>query len=112
MNKINLEMKYAGHNRYGMIIRFFMFYFLLTLIIYSDQRSKYVIKDIEDKYQIKLLSSLLGEINIGLLVFSMILSFIVIDVENFGQIIVKKRRKKRIEPEEMNIMENLVPPDL
>ena len=112
MNKINLEMKYAGHNRYGMIIRFFMFYFLLTLIIYSEQRSKYVINDKEDKYQIKLLSSLLGKINIGLLVFSMILSFIVIDVENFGQIVVKKRRKKRNEPEEMNIMENLVPPDL
>jgi hypothetical protein len=111
MNKINIEMKYAGHNRYGMIIRFFMFYCLLTLIIYSDQRIKYVIKDNND---IKFMSSLLGEINIGLLVFSMILSFCVIDVENFGLIAVKKKRKRRNEPEEMNMMmqENLVPPDL
>lgn len=112
MNKINLEMKYAGHNRYGMIIRFFMFYCILTLIIYSDQRSKYVINEKKDKYKIRTLSSLFGEINIGLLVFSMILSFIVIDVENFGQIVVKKRRKRRNEPEEMNMIENLVPPDL
>ena len=52
MNKINIEMKYAGHNRYGMIIRFFMFYCLLTLIIYSDQRTKYVINEGEDKYKI------------------------------------------------------------
>ena len=36
MNKTNLMMRYAGHNRYGMIARFFMFYFILTLIIYSD----------------------------------------------------------------------------
>ena len=114
MNKINIEMKYAGHNRYGMIIRFFMFYCLLTLIIYSDQRTKYVFNKNEDKFKIKLLSSLLGEINIGLLVFSMILSFFVIDVENFGQIVVRRKRKKRHEPEEMNMMmqENLVPLDL
>ena len=114
MNKINIEMKYAGHNRYGMIIRFFMFYCLLTLNIYSDQRTKYVFNKNEDKFKIKLLSSLLGEINIGLLVFSMILSFCVIDVENFGLIAVKKKRKRRNEPEEMNMMmqENLVPPDL
>ena len=105
MNKINIEMKYAGHNRYGMIIRFFMFYCLLTLIIYSDQRTKYVIiNEKDDKYKIKSLSSLLGEVNIGLLVLSMILSFIVIDVENFGQIVVRRKRKKRHEPEEMNMM--------
>ena len=44
MNKINIKRKYAGHNRYGMITRFFMFYFIMTIIIYSDQRAKYIIK--------------------------------------------------------------------
>jgi len=110
MNKKNLEMKYAGHNRYGMIIRFFMFYCILTIIIFSDQNSKYVIH--EDKYSIKILSPLFGKINIGLLIFSMILSFIVIDVENFNLIVVRKKRKKNREVEEMNMMENLVPADL
>ena len=110
MNKKNLEMKYAGHNRYGMIIRFFMFYCILTIIIFSDQNSKYVIH--EDKYNIKILSPLFGKINIGLLIFSMILSFIVIDVENFNLIVVRKKRKKNREVEEMNMMENLVPADL
>ena len=43
MNKINLKMKYAGHNRYGMITRFFMFYFVLIIIIFTDQREKYIL---------------------------------------------------------------------
>ena len=37
MNKTNYIMKYAGHNRYGMLIRFFMFYIVIIMIIYADQ---------------------------------------------------------------------------
>ena len=92
MNVINIRMKYAGHNRYGMITRFFMFYFIMTIIIYSDQRAKYIIKGntkIANKY-----IYLFGLIDMGFIFFSMILSFFVIDVESFKQILVKRKRKK------------------
>ena len=111
MNKTNLMMRYAGHNRYGMIARFFMFYFILTLIIYSDQREKYVIKN-DDVDANKYIYNF-GMVNIGILIFSMILSFFVIDVQNFNQIVVKKKKKKQ-EPavEEMGLIDNLIPGEL
>ena len=108
MNKTNLMMKYAGHNRYGMITRFFMFYFILTIIIYSDQREKYVIKD-DDVDANKFIYNL-GLVDIGVLIFSMILGFFVIYVQNFNQILVRKK-KKIPEPagEEMGLIDNLIP---
>ena len=111
MNKTNLMMKYAGHNRYGMITRFFMFYFILTIIIYSDQREKYVIKE-EDIDANKFIYNL-GLVDIGVLIFSMILGFFVIDVQNFNQILVRKK-KKIPEPtgEEMGLIDNLIPGEL
>ena len=109
MNKTNFMMKYAGHNRYGMITRFFMFYFILTIVIYSDQREKYIIEEVENKLGINDYINIIGLIDVGLLVFSMILSFFVIDVQNSNQILLRKRRrKKNIIPEEMNVIENLV----
>ena len=107
MNKINLMMKYAGHNRYGMITRFFMFYFILTIIIYSDQREKYIIEENEGHKGINDYIGICGKMDVGFLVFSMILSFFVIDVQNSNQILKKKRKKKQaVIPEEMNIMED------
>ena len=109
MNKTNLTMKYAGHNRYGMIARFFMFYFVLAIIIYSDQREKYVLKYVDGKiFGVKNLIKIIGIIDVGLLIFSMILSFFVIDIQNTNQIIVRKKRKKKVfkEIEEMNILDN------
>ena len=43
----------------------------------------------------------------------MILSFFVIDVQNFNQIVVRKKRKKP-EPatEEMGLIDNLIPEEL
>ena len=54
-----------------------------------------------------------GMVNIGILIFSMILSFFVIDVQNFNQIVVKKKKKKQ-EPavEEMGLIDNLIPGEL
>ena len=95
MNKTNIIMRYAGHNRYGMITRFFMFYFILTIIVYSDQRHQYIPKNEEMKNLNKLVL-ILGLTNIGLLITSMILSFFVIDIQNFNQILVKKRKKKTL----------------
>ena len=92
MNIINIRMKYAGHNRYGMITRFFMFYFIMTIIIYSDQRAKYIIKGNTKNANKKIY--LFGLIDMGFLFLSMILSFFVIDVESFKQILVRRKRKK------------------
>ena len=93
MNKTNYTMKYAGHNRYGMLTRFFMFYFVIIIIIYTDQRFKYILKDkIAD---IKKYVILIGFIDIGVIIISMIVSFSVIDVQSFKQIWIKKRKKKK-----------------
>ena len=114
MNKTNIIMKYAGHNKYGMITRFFMFYFILTIIIYSDQREKYLLKN-KSINNINLNSAIfmIGLVNIGLLISSMIFSFFVIDVQNVNQILVKKHKKKPENTgEEMGILQNLIPQEL
>ena len=110
MNKKNILMKYAGHNKYGMITRFFMFYFILTIIIYSDQRDQYLLKNkSNDNININNFIFIFGFVNIGLLIFSMILSFFVIDVQNANQILVKKHKKKPIVGgEELGIFKNLI----
>ena len=73
MNKTNYTMKYTGHNRYGMLTRFFMFYFVIIIMIYTDQRFKYILKDkIAD---VKSLVILLGFIDLGVIIISMIVSF-------------------------------------
>ena len=111
MNKTNLTMKYAGHNRYGMITRFFMFYFILTIIIYSDQREKYAIKNKDKKiFGVKNLIGIIGAIDIGLLIFSMILSFLVIDIQNTGLILDRKKKKKKVvgEIEQMNELNKII----
>ena len=106
MNKTNITMKYAGHNRYGMTTRFFMFYFIMTIIIYSHQRSRYIIKGYikEAKYYVVLF----GLIDMGFLLLSMILSFFVIDVQSFKQMIVRRKRKKtKISMEKVNSLQNI-----
>ena len=94
MNKTNYTMKYAGHNRYGMLTRFFMFYFVIVIIIYSDQRFKYILK--EKIRDIKFYVILIGIIDIGVILISMIMSFCVIDVQSFKQIWIKKKKKKKV----------------
>ena len=94
MNSRNYKMKYAGHNRYGMLTRFFMFYFVIIIIIYSDQRAKYIIK--EAVKDIKTFIIILGIIDIGFIFISMICSFCIIDVQSFKQIWIKKRKKKKV----------------
>ena len=107
MNKTNYQMKYAGHNRYGMLTRFFMFYFVIILIIYSDQRAKYIIK--EEIKTIKLLVIYLGFIDIGIILVSMIFSFLVIDVQSFKQIWIKKRKrgKTKISLDSVKLVDNM-----
>ena len=112
MNKTNIIMKYAGHNKYGMITRFLMFYFVLTIIIYSDQREKYLLKSKSNNNKnINILIVFIGLVNIGIIISSMILSFFIIDVQNVNKILVKKKEKKSIE-EEMGMLQILIPEKL
>ena len=107
MNKTNYIMKYAGHNRYGMLIRFFMFYFVIIMIIYADQRAKYIIK--ETINNIKIYAIYFGIIDVSLIVISMVFGFCVIDVQSFKQILVKKRKRRRtkISEEDVNSLQNM-----
>ena len=107
MNKTNYIMKYAGHNRYGMLTRFFMFYIVIILIIYSDQRAKYIIK--ETINNIKIYAIYFGIIDVSLIVISMVFGFCVIDVQSFKQILVKKRKRRRtkISEEDVNSIQKM-----
>ena len=107
MNKTNYIMKYAGHNRYGMLIRFFMFYIVIIMIIYADQRAKYIIK--ETINNIKIYAIYFGIIDVSLIVISMVFGFCVIDVQSFKQILVKKRKRRRtkISEEDVNSIQKM-----
>ena len=107
MNKTNYIMKYAGHNRYGMLTRFFMFYFVIIMIIYADQRAKYIIK--ETINNIKIYAIYFGIIDVSLIVISMVFGFCVIDVQSFKQILVKKRKRRRtkISEEDVNSLQKM-----
>ena len=107
MNKTNYIMKYAGHNRYGMLIRFFMFYIVIIMIIYADQRAKYIIK--ETINNIKIYAIYFGIIDVSLIVISMVFGFCVIDVQSFKQILVKKRKRRRtkISEEDVNSLQKM-----
>ena len=107
MNKTNYIMKYAGHNRYGMLIRFFMFYLVIIMIIYADQRAKYIIK--ETINNIKIYAIYFGIIDVSLIVISMVFGFCVIDVQSFKQILVKKRKRRRtkISEEDVNSLQKM-----
>ena len=91
MNIKNFQMKYAGHNSYGMLIRFIMFYCILTIMTYAHQRGKYIILT-----EVNNVISYLGAVDISILLLSMITSFMVIDVQSIKQMIVKIECKKNI----------------
>ena len=96
MNVTNFKMKYAGHNRYGMIIRFFMFYSILIIVIYTCQREKYIV----NTYELKDWIFYGGLVNILCVIISMILGFFVIDIQNVSKVFVKKTK----EEETINIL--------
>ena len=88
LNVKNLKSDYKGHNRYGMIIRFFMFYLIIPCVVLTYQRSNNLNHD-----DIKNASDIIfyiGFINDSLIISSMILSFIVIDKLNEEKILVNK----------------------
>jgi hypothetical protein len=90
-----------------------MFYIILTIIIYSDQRCRYILKD--EVQDFKNYTFILGIIDIGFIFMSMILSFCVIDVQSFKQILSKRKKKRtktEISMESVGSMKNMEIPDL
>ena len=91
LNITNLTLNYKGHNKYGMLIRFFMFYLVIPCVILTYINGKEINhEDIKNGSNIVLY---LGFINDGLIISSMILSFIVIDKKKEEKILVNKNRR-------------------
>ena len=101
MNIANYLTDYKGHNRYGMLIRFCMFYLIIPCAVLTYQRSNNINhQDIKDSSDFVFY---LGFINDGLLMVSMILSFVVIDKQTEEKILVNKSRRTI----NMNSVENM-----
>ena len=101
MNIRNFIKDYKGHNRYGMLIRFFMFYLMIPSAVLTYQRGNNINHD--DIKNISDVVLCLGFINDGFIIISMIMSFIIIDIQEEEKILVKKKNRKSIN---MNSVEN------
>ena len=91
LNIKNILSSYIGHNKYGMMIRFFIFYLIISCVTVTYQRGNNLNHD-----DIKNASNFVfcfGFINNGFIISSMILSFIVIDIKKEDKILVYKNRK-------------------
>ena len=91
LNIKNIISKYKGHNKYGMLLRFLMFYCILPCIVLTYQRSNNLNHD--DIRNIGILLFYIGCINEVLIIVSMVLSFVVIDRQKEEKILVHKHRK-------------------
>ena len=91
MNIKNIRNNYSGHNKYGMIMRFFIFYLLVPCIVITHQRSVSINHgDIKSASKFVLYFGIIMD---GIVLLSMILSFIVIDEQKEKKVLVKKSKK-------------------
>ena len=91
MNIKNISNSYSGHNKYGMIMRFFIFYLIIASIMITHQNSYNI-----NHYDIKSASKfvlIFGSVIDGIVVISMIVSFTVIDEIKEKKVLVKKSKK-------------------
>ena len=91
LNLKNIISNYKGHNKYGMLLRFFMFYCIIPCIVLTYQRSNNL--NHEDIKTIGNILFYMGCINEGLIINSMILSFIIIDTQKEEKILVYKHKR-------------------
>ena len=91
LNIKNLISNYKGHNKYGMLIRFFMFYLIIPCVVLTYERSNNINHD--DIKNISFILVYIGFLNDGFIIISMILSFMVIDIQKEEKILVRKNRK-------------------
>ena len=91
LNIKNIISNYKGHNRFGMLLRFFIFYCIIPCIILTYQRSNNLNHD--DIKNIGNILFYMGCVNEGLIIISMILSFLVIDTQKEEKILVHKHKR-------------------
>ncbi len=101
LNIKNIISNYKGHNKYGMLIRFFMFYLIIPCVILTYIKSNDL--NHEDIKAVSDIVFYIGFINDGFIILSMILSFIVIDKQKEEKILVNKSRASI----NMNSVENM-----
>ena len=100
LNLANKIRNYKGHNKYGMLLRFFMFYLIIPCIILTYQRSNNLNHD--DILSSSNIAFYIGSINDVFILISMILSFVIIEKKSEETISVKKRKTIN-----MNSIENI-----
>ena len=101
LNIKNIISNFKGHNKYGMLIRFFMFYLIIPCVILTYIKSNDL--NHEDIKSASDIAFYIGFINDGFIISSMILSFIVIDKKQEEKILVNKNRVSI----NMNSVENM-----
>ena len=90
MNIKNVAGNYRGHNKYGMLTRFFMFYLIIPCVVLTYQKSSILNHEDMQIESNKVLY--MGCIIDGLIILSMILSFVIIDKQGERKILVHKKR--------------------
>ena len=91
LNFANIKYNYKGHNKYGMLIRFFMFYLIIPCVILTYQRGNNLNHD--DITNASNFTLYIGFINDGFVLTSMILSFILNEKKKEEKILVGKIRR-------------------
>ncbi len=106
LNFKNLLNNYKGHNKYGMLIRYIMFYMIIFCVMLTYQRSHNL--DHDDIIKAGNIAFYIGFANNGLIISSMVLSFLVIDIQNEEKILVNRNRRSinMGSVENMKLLEN------
>ena len=73
-----------------------MFYFIILVASLTEQKSKYNNKDKDNIKSIKKWIILAGIINDGLLILSMVFSFIIIDKQSNEKILISKKKQSEM----------------
>ena len=90
LNFANIKYNYKGHNKYGMLIRFFMFYLIIPCVVLTYQRGNNLNHD--DITNASNFTMYIGFINDSFVLTSMILSFILIEKKKEEKMLVGKNR--------------------
>ena len=106
LNLKNILSNYKGHNKYGMLIRYIMFYLIIFCAMLTYQRSNNL--NHSDIIKAGNIAFYMGFANNGLIISSMVLSFLVIDTQKEEKILVNKHRKSinMSSVENMKLLEN------
>lgn len=107
MNYKNLKFIYTGNNKYGMIIRFCMFYLLVPCVVLTLQKSENINhRDIKSGSNLILFFGIIIGVSI---VLSIIFSFTIVDEQKSEKIKVEKNKKeyRNVSIENLNLLDEI-----